>query len=463
MVSRTATTIEVDVGAGRIGVPTSSVLRIEEGRSALHEYEDRAGRVPAGDVEGWLALGEWASARGLGTQAREAYRRALSVAPDDPRANTALGNVQVGGRWVSEDEAYQAQGYVRFEGEWITPVEHEAILRERAADAEQERQRQQSESRVREAEARAEEAEARARQAEADAAEAQLASEGIPLWYGWGAGPGLADGTDRHPADCPAAAACRDERRERAIPFAAAALLAPTTIPAQTVDEIVARHVAARGGREALAAVRTLRMAGRANAGPGREAIVRREIARPGRIRTEFVFQGTTGVYAWNGSAGWCVSPLDGSLEPEPLPAEAAALSAEQADFEGPLVDWKAKGHAVELVGQRRAARRRRPRAEGHSEIGGGASLWVDAQTGLLVRTESTRKVRGHEVAFETVYGDYRETGGVRFARSIETGVRGRPRRPRILVENVQRTPRSKIPGSPCRADDCGSGGREDA
>ena len=186
IVSRDASTIEVDVGAGRIKVPASSVVRIEEGQSALQEYEARAGRLPAGDVGGWIALGEWASARGLGTQAREAYQRALSAAPDDPRANAALGNVQVGGRWLSEDEAYQAQGYVRFEGEWITPAEHEAMLRERAAEADQERQRQESEARVREAEERAEEAEARARQAEAEAAEA---SEGIPLWYGWGGGP----------------------------------------------------------------------------------------------------------------------------------------------------------------------------------------------------------------------------------------------------------------------------------
>ena len=151
--------------------------------------------------------------------------------------------------------------------------------------------------------------------------------------------------------------------------MAAAALGAPRPRPAQTVDEIVARHVAARGGREALAAVRTLRMTGRAIAGPGREAIVRREIARPGRIRTEFVFQGTTGVYVWDGSTGWRVSPLDGSLEPEPLSAEAAALSAEQADFEGPLVDWKSKGHTVELVGSATLPGRRRPRAQGHAEV----------------------------------------------------------------------------------------------
>jgi hypothetical protein len=189
IVSRSATTIEVDVGAGRIGVPASSVLRIEEGRSALQEYEERAGRLPAADPGGWIALGEWASARGLGAQAREAYERALRASPDDPRAHAALGHVKVDGRWVSEDESYRARGYVQYEGEWITPAEHEAILRERAAEAQQDRERQQADLRVREAEARAQEAEARARQAEAKAADAQESSAGLPLWYGWGAGP----------------------------------------------------------------------------------------------------------------------------------------------------------------------------------------------------------------------------------------------------------------------------------
>jgi tetratricopeptide repeat protein len=189
VVSRTATSVEVDVGAGRIAVPASSVVRIEEGRSPLHEYEERAGRIGAADVEAWIALGEWASAQGLSAQAREAFHRALAISPTDPRANAGLGNMQVDGRWVSEDEGYRAKGYVKFEGQWLTPPEHEAILRERAVEAEHERQRRQSDQRAREAESRAQEAEARARQAEAEAKEAQATNEGIPLWYGWGAGP----------------------------------------------------------------------------------------------------------------------------------------------------------------------------------------------------------------------------------------------------------------------------------
>ena len=189
IVTRTADKVEIDVGAGRVTVPASSVVRIEEGRSALQDYEERAHAIAPGDALAWVALGEWASSKGLGTQAREAYNRALAASPNDPRANAALGNVQVDGRWVSEAEGYRARGYVELEGEWMTPAEHDAILRERASAAEQERQRQEADQRVRDAEQRAAEAEERARQA--DEAAAQAATDGpyLPLSYAWGAGP----------------------------------------------------------------------------------------------------------------------------------------------------------------------------------------------------------------------------------------------------------------------------------
>jgi hypothetical protein len=211
--------------------------------------------------------------------------------------------------------------------------------------------------------------------------------------------------------------------------------------PEPSLDEIVARHLAARGGRETLAALRSVRMAGRAEAGPGRQAIVRREIARPGLIRTEIEFQGTTGVYAWDGRTGWRVSPLDGSLEAEPLPDDEAEAAAEQADIEGPLVDWKAKGHALELIGAEAG-----PSGAAHHlriTLASGAvrDLWLEAATGHLVRAESARRHRGREVVVETVYGDYRSVGGVAFPHAIESGLRGRPGRLRIVVESIETNP----------------------
>jgi hypothetical protein len=186
VVERTATSVAVDVGAGTVTVPADRVERIEERRSPLDDYHDRAGRLAAADTAGWLALGRWASDQGLSTQAREAYSRVLATAPDDPEANRALGRVSVDGRWMTEEESYRARGYVELDGEWMTPVEREAILRSRAAEAEADRQKVESEARVKEAEARAREAEARAAEAEAE-----QAPEGIPLWWGWGPGPVL--------------------------------------------------------------------------------------------------------------------------------------------------------------------------------------------------------------------------------------------------------------------------------
>jgi hypothetical protein len=191
VVQRTATSVEVDVGAGKITVPAGSVERIEERRSPLDDYYDRAGALAGTDVAGWRALGRWASDRGLSTQAREAYQRVLATAPDDPEANQALGRVSVGGRWMTEEESYRARGFVELDGEWMTLVERDAILRQRAAEAEADRRQVESEARVRDAEARAREAEARAAQAEAEAAAGEQAQDGIPLWWGWGPGPVL--------------------------------------------------------------------------------------------------------------------------------------------------------------------------------------------------------------------------------------------------------------------------------
>jgi outer membrane lipoprotein-sorting protein len=217
--------------------------------------------------------------------------------------------------------------------------------------------------------------------------------------------------------------------------------LAPAFAGAQTVDEIVAKHLAARGGGSKIAAIESLRMTAKARAEGGREAVVVREAKRPGRLRLEFTAQGVTGVYAYDGERGWCVSPFDGQLEPEPMPPEATRSAIEWSDIGGPLVDWKAKGHRVELAG-------REPLEGGEAwklkvTLKGGDVRWLylDARSFLQVRTEATRSVAARPITVETTFGDYRGTAGVLFPHAVEIGVKGRPTRLRILVQNVEVNP----------------------
>src|SRR5262249_20424989 len=116
VIERTPTAIVIETGPGRVSVPLSRVERVAESRSPLQAYQEKAAKLAKDDVAGWLALAQWADDAGLDTQARAAYETVLALDPQNAAAHQGLGNVKLGETWVSEDEAYRARGYVKFEG-----------------------------------------------------------------------------------------------------------------------------------------------------------------------------------------------------------------------------------------------------------------------------------------------------------------------------------------------------------
>jgi len=131
--SQTEEAVTIDIGAGTMTVPMSSVVDIKRGASPLQEYRDRAAKLSASDIEGWRELGRWANKRGLSVQAREAYSKVRAADPNDLDANRALGLVQYEGQWISEEDSYKARGYVKYGSDWVTPAERDAMIRERDA------------------------------------------------------------------------------------------------------------------------------------------------------------------------------------------------------------------------------------------------------------------------------------------------------------------------------------------
>jgi outer membrane lipoprotein-sorting protein len=220
-------------------------------------------------------------------------------------------------------------------------------------------------------------------------------------------------------------------------PVFAAAAAAPTP----PLDEIVARHVKARGGIERLHDLQSLRQTGTVTAGGGRQALVSREVKRPGKIRFEFTVQGVTAVAICDGERGWKVSPLEGDIQPTGLSEEVVREAMEQADLEGPLVDWKAKGSQLELVGRETLGDRAVYRMKLTLKSGAVQELFLDAKTYLVICTDSTRTIKGWPVRVRTVFADYRKTKGILFPHRVETMASGRPGRLLIQVEKVEVNP----------------------
>jgi outer membrane lipoprotein-sorting protein len=211
--------------------------------------------------------------------------------------------------------------------------------------------------------------------------------------------------------------------------------------PAPSVDDIVAGYISNRGGLKKIRSIETLRQHGNATAGPGRQAVVTRELKRPNRVRFEFTMQGVTGVFASDGQRGWKVSPFDGDMTPTPLPDEVVQEAVEQADIEGPLVDWKAKGHRAELVGHEVIDGRDTYKIELTLKSGAVRHEYLEVATLHLVRSESTRTVRGVPVQIQTTFGDFRKTRGVLFPWLVEVAAAGRPQKLRIVVDKVDVNP----------------------
>ncbi len=216
------------------------------------------------------------------------------------------------------------------------------------------------------------------------------------------------------------------------------AACAPADPPAETLDSLIARHIEARGGKEALESIETLRMSGRAIGGPGREALVTREVLPPGRVRTEFAFQGVTAVYACDGAKCWYVAPLSGVFEAELMTEADTSLAIEQTDILGPLFDWQAKGHSVELLGKEMIDGREAFKLKVTLAGGGVQTDYLDAESAHLVRRTSTRHVGERTIELEMSFSDYRPVGGVMFPHSIASSDTSSSESLEIVVEEAE-------------------------
>ena len=85
----------------------------------------------------------------------------------------------------------------------------------------------------------------------------------------------------------------------------------------QTADELISKNIQAKGGMDAIKAIKTVRMAGRLDAAGGFTGRVGQENMRPNLLRETFSLQGMTAVQAYDGSTAWQIQPFGGHKDPQ--------------------------------------------------------------------------------------------------------------------------------------------------
>ena len=225
--------------------------------------------------------------------------------------------------------------------------------------------------------------------------------------------------------------------------LAAAGFIAPATDAqeqkAPTVNELVAKNVEAKGGAEALKSLNSVKLTGKLLVNGGRfEMAYAQTKKRPGEVRTEATVQGLTMVQAYDGKEGWKIAPFQGRKDPEKMAPDDTKSLIEDAEVDGPLVDWQEKGSTVEYLGTEDVDGTQAHKLKVTRKNGDVSYVYLDPDHFLEIRVRTQRTERGAQVEVETDLGDYEKVGGVFVPFSVESGQKGDPDKQKIVIEKAE-------------------------
>lgn len=207
--------------------------------------------------------------------------------------------------------------------------------------------------------------------------------------------------------------------------IAVATLALAASSAAETADDVIAKNVAARGGLDKIKAIQSLEMKIKANQ-QGLEFPGKMDLKRPERVRLEMTIQGKTIVQAYDGKTAWMIMPFLGSPDPQKMSADDAKDVIEQADMDGSIVDYKAKGNTVELLGKEDVDGSPAYKLKVGMKNGDTSYVYIDTETGLQVKETTKRQQQGSEVEVDSYMTNFKPVNGVLFPYSIENKVGGK-------------------------------------
>src|SRR5204863_5708853 len=227
------------------------------------------------------------------------------------------------------------------------------------------------------------------------------------------------------------------------IAFICAALLVSQGLAQEksqlTADELVGKNIEAKGGASALRDLATLRLTGKLLVQEGQIQLSFLQMKkRPDDVRTEGSLQGMTQIEAYDGQDGWRVSPFFGRRDPERMSADDVKALVEDAEIDGPLVDWQAKGNTVEYLGTEDVDGTPAHKLKVTRKNGDVSFVYLDPDHFLEIRVLTQRTRHGAYEEVETDLGDYEKGGGVFVPTSIEVGGKGAPDKQRIIIDKVE-------------------------
>ncbi|MEK6300750.1 MAG: hypothetical protein AABO41_08525 [Acidobacteriota bacterium] len=213
-------------------------------------------------------------------------------------------------------------------------------------------------------------------------------------------------------------------------------VLLATQASAQTVDELITKNLDAKGGLQKIKAIKSVKITAKIIQ-QGLEIPLIIQQKRPRFVRVDVTFQGKSQTMAYDGESGWKTDPFQGSSDPEKIAGDELKEAEEQSDLDGALVDYKDKGHKIELVGKEDMEGTPVYKLKLTLKNGDVRNIYLDAENYLELKVNLKRKTPGGEIEVDQYVGNYKPVNGVLFPFSLETKIKGQTAN-QITIEKIE-------------------------
>jgi hypothetical protein len=217
---------------------------------------------------------------------------------------------------------------------------------------------------------------------------------------------------------------------------------------APSVDQVLAKHIAARGGYARIKAIQSVKSTGRLELGP---MVLSISIENPrGSFRSDTSYQGLTKIEVFDGTQGWVLDPFAGdgpAAKAQPMTPAQLKQAALQMDFDSPLVDAPAKGHRISLEGKARVGSAEAYVVRVDLATGNVLRSYLDTTTFMEIKVTNMAVNEGQEIEVEALLSDYRPVAGVMLPFVLEIRPKGQPQGMKMTFDKVE----ANLPMEPAR------------
>jgi hypothetical protein len=180
------------------------------------------------------------------------------------------------------------------------------------------------------------------------------------------------------------------------------------SLQAQTVDEVITKHIDAIGGKENWLKVSSFKMEANISV-QGMEIPVNIFQVHNKAQKQEYTVMNMTGYTILTADAGWNFNPMMGQSKPEPMTKDDVEKGKESLDIQGDLLDYSAKGSKAELMGKEDVDGTECFKLKLTRKSGNEFVYFIDPSNYYIIRAVSKVKANGQEVEQKINFSNYKK------------------------------------------------------